>query len=186
MDQVSYIGDQFSAVTAPYVAMVGAGEGRSFWVFGILVTMKVFGDQTRGSYACFENTVSPGVAPPLHIHTHEAETWYLLDGEMIWTVGRQTFHARKGSFMHLPPYVAHTFANNFDKPAHMLLTFAPSGFEKWFTRIGVPVMNSSAPGDPPLTSGQDLKIAQNLAGDYGVIFAGPSLDANGELKLEFS
>ncbi|KAG6547371.1 hypothetical protein Mapa_010819 [Marchantia paleacea] len=186
MDQVSYSGGQFSAVTAPHVAMVGAGDGRSFWVFGILVTIKVLGDQTGGSYACFENTISPGVGPPLHIHTQEAETWYLLDGEMIWTVGRQTFHAQRGSFMHLPPYVAHTFSNKFDKPAHMLLTYAPSGFETWFTRVGVPVKNSSAPGDSPLTTEEDLKKAQELAGDYGVIYAGPILDANRELKIEFS
>ncbi|KAH7433521.1 hypothetical protein KP509_07G073300 [Ceratopteris richardii] len=170
MDQISISANQFHAVSTPTVDIVRAGEGISVWALGVLVTLKALGNETGGSYSLFEDIVPPGIGPPLHIHTQEDETWYMLDGELIWKVGNQEFTATKGSFIHLPRFVPHAFENKSGKPAHMVLTYAPAGFEKWFLDIGKPVVDPEGPS-PELTK-EDLVQAVKLGKEYGLIFVG--------------
>ncbi|KAI5055865.1 hypothetical protein GOP47_0029386 [Adiantum capillus-veneris] len=170
MDQVSIDASQFHAVSTSSVNMLKAGEGINVWVLGVLVTLKALGNETGGSYSLFEDIVPPGIGPPLHIHTQEEETWYMLEGELVWKVGNQEFTATKGSFIHLPRFVPHAFENKSNKPAHMVLTYAPAGFEKWFLDVGKPVINQSEP--PPESTKEDLARALQLSKEYGLIFVG--------------
>lgn len=170
MDQVSISASQFHAVTTSAVTMLKAGEGINLWVLGILVTLKALGNETGGSYSLFEDVVPPGIGPPLHIHTQEEETWYMIEGEMVWKVGDQEFTATKGSFVHLPRFVPHAFENKSDKPAHMVLTYAPAGFERYFLDIGTPVVDLSESA-PTLTK-EELANALTLSKQYGLIFVG--------------
>ena len=136
----------------------------------MLVTLKALSNETGGSYSLFEDIVPPGIGPPPHIHTKEDETWYMLDGELVWKVGDEEFNATKGSFIHLPRHVPHTFANRSNKNAHMVLTYAPGGFEKWFLDIGKQVTDPSEPS--PQVTKEDLTLALKLGNEYGLIFLG--------------
>lgn len=170
MDQVSMSASQFHAVSAPTVNLVKAGEGLNVWVLGMLVTLKALGNETGGSYSLFEDIVPPGSGPPAHFHTKEDETWYMLEGDLVWKVGDQEFNATKGSFVHLPRLVPHTFANKSDKPAHMVLTYAPAGFEMWFLQVGKEVKNLAE--SPPKPTKEDIELALRLSKQYGVVFLG--------------
>jgi hypothetical protein len=65
------------------VAYVPPGEGhRSLWVFGELVAYKTRSEQTGGAYSLFEIASPPGGGPPPHIQHREAESFYLLEGEV--------------------------------------------------------------------------------------------------------
>jgi quercetin dioxygenase-like cupin family protein len=136
----------------------------------VLVTLKVLANETGGTYSLFEDIVPPGIGPPMHIHTREEETWYILDGELTWNVGGQSFHATKGSFTNLPRGIPHNFINESDKPAHMVLTYAPGGFDQWFLDIGTPVSDRYNPGEAPAETAELLNKAIKLGEAYGIIF----------------
>jgi len=43
-----------------------------------------------------------GTATPLHVHTREAEAFYVLDGSLTYRAGEQTHRLSAGSFIYLP------------------------------------------------------------------------------------
>ncbi len=109
-------------------------EGRKAWAMGVQVTLRAMDEATGGSYAMFEDLVPPGVSNPAHVHTREVETWYVLDGELDWFIGDRGLKARAGDFLRAPSGVPHRSGNSGDRPARMLLTYAPAGFEQRFWR----------------------------------------------------
>jgi mannose-6-phosphate isomerase-like protein (cupin superfamily) len=153
---------------AKSVRMITDTEGQAVWAMGILVILKALGTETGGTYSCFEDLVHAGAGTPLHMHTKEEETWYMLEGSLEWTVGDKTFTAEKGSFVNTPRNVPHRFANKTDQPAKMLLSYAPGGFEKWFLEIGKPATDRMA--KPPEITAEEIKKAVVAAEKYGVKF----------------
>jgi len=51
-----------------------------------------------------------GVSPPLHVHRRHSESFYVLAGELTFTVNGSELHAGAGSWVQVPPDVPHTFA----------------------------------------------------------------------------
>lgn len=152
------------------------------WVLGVLVVLKAVGNETGGSYALFEDFVPPGAGPPAHIHTKEDETWYMLEGELHWYVGGKEFHATKGSFIHLPKFVPHTFANKSGKLAHMVLTYAPAGFEGWFVANGSPAKDIND-YTPPEVSKADVEKAVATGKTFGLIVTPPEHSEDDKSEL---
>ena len=74
----------------------------------------------------------PGGGPPLHIHTREDETFYVLDGEVEFLLGEETVTARRGDFVNIPRGTVHRFINTGTDTARLVLTFTPAGIEQWF------------------------------------------------------
>ncbi len=143
-------------------------EGRKLWAMGVQVTLRAMGEATGGSYAMFEDLVLPGVSNPAHTHTREVETWYMLDGELDWFIGDRSLKAKTGDFLHTPRGVPHRFGNSSDRPARMLLTYAPAGFEHWFLEVGTPAGAGAPP--PPHPGPEQIKRAVEAASRYGVQF----------------
>ena len=67
--------------------------------------------------------------PPEHAHADEDDSFYVLEGELTFTVGGAEVVARPGTFLLVPPGVRHTFANRQDDVARMLNVHAPAGFD---------------------------------------------------------
>jgi mannose-6-phosphate isomerase-like protein (cupin superfamily) len=51
-----------------------------------------------------------GPAPPPHVHARHAESFYVLEGEMTFTVDGRELRAEAGSWVQVPAGVPHTFA----------------------------------------------------------------------------
>lgn len=68
------------------------------------------------------------VAGP-HIHHEHTDAFYVLEGELTFEIGREaeTIIVRAGGFVAAPPRVAHSFANNSDRPARWLTIHAHDG-----------------------------------------------------------
>ncbi|MBK9018058.1 MAG: cupin domain-containing protein [Saprospiraceae bacterium] len=47
--------------------------------------------------------------PPPHTHQHEDETYYLLEGEMLFRIGEAEFVGKAGDFVFLPRQLRHEF-----------------------------------------------------------------------------
>jgi mannose-6-phosphate isomerase-like protein (cupin superfamily) len=70
-------------------------------------SLKATRDSTDGALSVFEITVEGG--PPLHIHDHEHESFYVLEGELSVICGDDHFEVRTGSFVFMPRGRAHRF-----------------------------------------------------------------------------
>jgi mannose-6-phosphate isomerase-like protein (cupin superfamily) len=67
--------------------------------------------------------------PPIHQHSDEDDSFYMLDGELTFVVDGEEVVAGPGTFVLVPPEVPHTFANRGDEPARFVNVHAPAGFD---------------------------------------------------------
>ena len=102
---------------------------------GDQASFKVRGEQSGGSMTVFETVVAPGVGPPLHTHANEDETLYVVEGEVRFKIGDELQKTPVGGFAFVPRGTPHTFQNAGDRPARLLIHFAPAGMERFFDRF---------------------------------------------------
>ena len=67
--------------------------------------------------------------PPIHAHAAEDDSFYILEGELTFTVEGNEVVAGPGTFVLVPPGVEHTFRNDGDAPVRMVNVHAPAGFD---------------------------------------------------------
>ena len=140
-------------------------EGQTVAVVGDVYRFMATGDDTDGQYAMFEAVVRPGGGPPPHIHSREEESFYVLEGEITFQVGDDRFVAKAGTFANMPVGSLHSFRNDTDKLARMIISVAPAGLEKMFLEVGQPVaFGQQAP--PPSKAEIDKLLA--VAPSYGI------------------
>jgi quercetin dioxygenase-like cupin family protein len=148
--------------------LVAAGTGAAFWGPGDRYTFLVTGAQSDGAYFILEAFVPPGGGPPPHIHHREHESFYLLDGTVTLTVAGQTHRASRGDFAHIPRGTVHTFRNEGEAEARMLVIFSPAGMENYMEEVFEPVQDRSA-APPPVTEALIARMVA-AAGKHGVEF----------------
>lgn len=115
---------------------VGAGAGeRIRSPLGGDVTQILRGEHSNGELAALEAINGPGEGPPLHVHTREDETVYVLEGEFRWKLGDELSVTGPGSFVFIPRGVSHTWQVIGEGDGRMLVTFFPAGMEGFFDRL---------------------------------------------------
>jgi mannose-6-phosphate isomerase-like protein (cupin superfamily) len=114
--------------------LLAPGKGRSASLRGTEVRFKVGSDRAEGA-SCVEFTAAPGFDTGLHVHERLEETWYIVDGEIEFRVGDETFEAAPGACVFVPPRVPHAFANRTDAPARFLLIMSPPGHDRYFDEL---------------------------------------------------
>ena len=95
---------------------------------GSSAELKLAGEQSGGDWAVVEWLVRAGDEPPMHTHTREDETVYVLDGSITAFVGDQRIDVDAGSYAALPKNVPHGLTVHGDE-ARLLVTLAPAGAE---------------------------------------------------------
>ena len=108
---------------------------------GSSAELKLEGVQSNEDYAVVEWRVRAGDEPPLHTHTREDETVYVLDGAITAYVGDQRIDVEAGSYAALPKGIAHGLSVRGEE-ARLLITLAPAGAEYFF------VPRDDSDGDP--------------------------------------
>ena len=142
------------------------GSGRTYSVVGDLYRFLATGDDTDGRYAFFESTVFSGGGPPPHIHSREVEGFYVLEGEVAFSVDGNRRVAGAGTMLNVPVGVLHSFKNETNRPAKMLIWTAPAGIEKMFQEIGTLVADPSMVPSPPTPA--DIEQILAVAPRYGI------------------
>jgi quercetin dioxygenase-like cupin family protein len=122
--------------TAANGVVVPDGEGPVRLLGHERFTIKATAKETGGSLGLMEMTVGPGSGNAPHLHTHEDESFYVLDGELEFINGDQRFTARAGDFLYIPRDTRHGFANSSGAPARLLAIYTPGGFESFFLEHG--------------------------------------------------
>jgi quercetin dioxygenase-like cupin family protein len=124
------------------------------------------GDDTDGKYALWEALVPPGGGPPPHVHSREEEGFYVLEGEITLQVGSVRIVAQPGTFANMPVGTPHSFKNESNRPARMLISIAPAGLERMFFEVGVPLAEGAQTAAPPTKEEIDKLLA--VAPNYGI------------------
>jgi quercetin dioxygenase-like cupin family protein len=98
---------------------------------GSSAELKLAGEQSGGDWAVVEWTVRAGDDPPLHTHTREDETLYVMEGAITAYVGDEKIEVEAGSYAALPKNVPHGFTLRSEE-ARLLVTVEPAGAEYFF------------------------------------------------------
>lgn len=146
-------------------------DGRVLAVVGDVYRFLATGKETNGRYASFEALVPPGGGPPPHVHSREEESFYVLEGEITFTVNGERIVATAGSFANMPVGTPHAFKNESDRPARMIISVAPAGLEEMFFEFGVPVAPGTQTAAPP-TDAEIQKLIE-IAPKYGITLLPP-------------
>ena len=141
-------------------------QGRTIAVVGDVYRFLATGKDTNGKYAIWEALVPPGGGPPPHVHSREEEGFYILEGEITFTVNGEQLVARAGAFANMPVGTPHSFKNESSQPAKMLISVAPAGLEQMFFEVGVPLAEGATTALPPTK--EEIERLLAAAPKYGV------------------
>jgi quercetin dioxygenase-like cupin family protein len=142
----------------------------AIWWQGALMTIKARSDSTGGALGLVEARFPAGFGPPLHVHHHEDEALYVLDGQLRCRRGDQELTAGPGELVFGPRELPHTFKAGPDG-ARVLVLISPAGLEGMFVEGGVPAGDATG---PPVED-YDLEKVTVLAAKYGFDVVGPPL-----------
>jgi mannose-6-phosphate isomerase-like protein (cupin superfamily) len=108
---------------------------------------------TAGLLGVFEDTVAPWQSgPPLHLHTHMDEAFYVLDGALVVKLGDELREVTTGGFVWIPRGTPHAFANASGSPTRMLGLAVPGGIEAFFAEQQQYLDKLQGPPDPATLS----------------------------------
>lgn len=149
----------------PSARVISAGEGSTFSIAGVTVTMKVTGEETGGACTIFESSIPPhfvGYEP--YGHTNATATYYVTSGMLAFTIGQETVMVRSGGFVMVPPGEIHKFWNPTATPATCLTYLCPAGFEHYLMALA-----ALADGDAPWPR-TDLRKVTTVGTTYELCF----------------
>ncbi len=95
------------------------------------------GSITRRQFGLFRRDMKPrSGGPDAHFHRTFSESFYVLRGTVRFYDGRGWVDATTGDFLYVPKGGIHAFRNDSDKPASMLILFAPGAArERYFIEV---------------------------------------------------
>lgn len=108
--------------------VVSPGNGKNYDLYLNHAFVKVSGKDTDGLYSIIEEKLEPGFRLEPHLHRKHIETFYILEGEVEFTVDGKTFVASTGTVVHVPPNTPHGI--KADVPSRLLIICSPGGFER--------------------------------------------------------
>jgi quercetin dioxygenase-like cupin family protein len=141
-------------------------EGITIAVVGDVYRFLATGQDTNGKYALWEAIVPPGGGPPPHVHSREEEGFYVLEGEITFQIADERIVATAGMFANMPVGTPHSFKNESNRPAKMLISVAPAGMEQMFFEVGLPVAQGATTAAPPTQA--EIEKLLEVAPKYGI------------------
>ncbi len=120
--------------------------------------IKVSQKDTNGDLTVFEYTGNEKGGPPLHLHLHQDEIFFIVQGEYLFQVGEEKHSLKAGDTIFLPRNIPHAFAQ-LTETGKMFFLFQPSGkMEDFFRALG----NLTAPPSPAegakIFADHDMKV----------------------------
>ncbi len=132
-------------------------------VLGTEVRFLCEGQSTKNAWSLMEVTLPKEGGPPPHTHAWD-EAYFVLEGDVRFTVGDQVFTASAGDFLYTPGGVAHGFSGESQQPARVLIFDAPAHAGAFFKRVDREVK----------VLPRDLVKVQQIGEDTGIRFLQPA------------
>ncbi len=118
------------------------GEVRSRGFSTIL--FKVMPTETNAGLFIIEHVNLVKGGPPYHLHPHQDEWFYVMEGEVIFQIGEIRTQLKPGDSILGPRNVPHAFCSIGATPGRMLIAFTPAGKMEEFFRV------TAVPNPPPV------------------------------------
>ena len=155
----------------------GPGDGPASWAMGSLFERLASGSETGGTFGLSLVTQPPGTATPLHVHTQEAEAFYLLEGTLTYRAGEEFHQLAAGSFIYLPRGVPHAFRVTGTSPARFLGLVVPGGLFGLYDEVGGPARERRLPGPDGQPLEEEIRRWIEISPHYGLRVIGPPIPA---------
>jgi mannose-6-phosphate isomerase-like protein (cupin superfamily) len=110
---------------------MGTGELLRFGEVEVLV--RTTAASTGGAFSLFEE--KEPVDTPLHVHEHEDEAFYVLEGEHEFQVGERTHRVGPGGMVFAPRGLPHSQRRVVPRTGHILVMTVPAGLEGFFRAL---------------------------------------------------
>ncbi len=135
-----------NAADTPQPFVTAYEDAPAYWSIGILWNVLISGDQSFGNFTLMDQTMPEGAGPPSHIHERMHEGFYILDGEITYTIGHddQQIVAGPGAAIWIPPATPHAFTVTSEQ-ARALNFYTPGGFDDQFTYLATPATEKTLP-----------------------------------------
>lgn len=118
--------------------------------------VKISGKDTDGQLAVFEYIGTQKVGPGLHIHFHQDEIFYVVEGEYRFQLGNEKSILKAGDTIFLPRNIPHTWIQLSDR-GKLIYTLQPAGqLEAFFVKL------SSLKGAPTEEELQQISLAHGM------------------------
>jgi len=159
-------GQAGSAPVAEGIHPVGAGQDRLGETHSLgfsTILFKVLPRETGSGLFVIEHKGLGHGGPPVHLHLHQEEWFYVMEGEVLFQLGGERKTLRAGESVLGPRGVPHGFMGAGDKPAHLIIAFTPAGMMEAFFR------EAAVPNGPPMDAA--------LFAKYHMQYVGPPLVA---------
>ena len=168
----------FERSAAVIVRQPDGGEGPATWAMGSLFERLVNADDTQGAFDASLVTQPPGIATPMHVHTHEAEAFYVLEGTLDYQAGDTLYHLRAGSFIYLPRGVPHAFRITGSRPVRFLGLVAPGGLMGLYDEVGMAAAERRLPGPDGRSMADEIPRWNEVGPRYGLKVVGPPISVD--------
>jgi mannose-6-phosphate isomerase-like protein (cupin superfamily) len=107
--------------------IVPSGKGKIVAARGSVMAFKAIAAQTDGDFSLMERTVPPRGRRPLpHRHVNCSEAFWVLDGIITFVLDGVEQRGGRDDFLLVPRGAAHTFGNDGDEAARLLVLHAPA------------------------------------------------------------
>ncbi|GAA1475623.1 cupin domain-containing protein [Nocardioides aestuarii] len=157
------------------VVMREPGTSRGTWAMQSLFEHLLESGEAEGALGVALVTQPPGIATPLHRHTREAESFFVLEGRIHYRAGEQDHHLYPGCFLHLPAGLPHAFRIRGDEPARFLALTTPGGLFDLYDEVGLPAAQLRLPGEDGLPPEVEIPRWSDVAPRYGLEVVGPPI-----------
>ena len=148
--------------------LLAPGQGEARWLGGHLLDWKLHGRDSGGQLAAVETVIPRGQEPPLHVHEHDDELFYVLEGEATFICGDAESTGGPGSTAYLPRGVPHTLRVE-SATVRALVVMTPSP-RPYFEALSVPATSRTLPAEPAHVDPAAIEAA--LA-EVGIRVVGP-------------
>lgn len=149
--------------------MGSASDATAYDVYSVVgdrYTFLLTGAQSAGACFMFEGFIPPGNGSPPHVHYHEDEAFYVIEGEFEINVAGESIRVSTGGFLFSKRGIPHNFKNVGTTPGRILITVMPAGLEKFFAEVGTKLQSGNDAPIPP--SPDDIARLIQAAPRYGM------------------
>jgi quercetin dioxygenase-like cupin family protein len=167
------------ATTEPGVIVRSTEDAPATWAMGSLFERLATASETGGALGVSLVTQPPGIATPLHVHSHEAEAFYVLEGQLTYQAGASVHRLRSGSFIYLPLGVPHAFRITGSSPAKLLAVVVPGAMLDLYDEVGIPAAERRLPGADGTPIDEEIRRWNEIGPRYGLQVVGPPLPEEG-------
>lgn len=154
----------------PFKAHFNTSNSRTLLSGGVVFSYLAKGAETGGKFSLFEAKGIPGMEPPPHTHTNEDESFYVLEGTLLFTIGGEEVKATAGDYVFMPRNIRHQF-KVLSPHFRCLIGIYPANLEDYFDPLSVPHYSDDIPPvstTPPPP--EAIEMMQQLDEKFGITY----------------